>query len=163
MWTNVEPRQCWRMLETLSRPRERTTTGASSQRVNTCRTSRRGSPAYPREPCKPCPLSSQLEQLRALRRTTPREVSSPRYLPELPTSMGGRYTPTRGGRRTTARHCSYFSRNPLPELVKISIPTISLNTPSVFLSSDAGKCSGENLEGYPPPTKPERGNVCGNV
>ena len=93
--------------KTLSRPRECPTTGASSQRVNTCRTSRRGSPASPREPC---PLSSQLEQLRALRRTTP-ERSAPRDTsPELPTNRRGG-TPTRKPRGTTSRHSSYFSRN----------------------------------------------------
>ena len=31
-------------------------------------------------------------------------------------------------------------------------------SPSRFLSSDGVKCSGKNLEGYRPPTKPERGD-----
>ena len=136
--------------KTLSRTRERTTTRPSSQRVNTCRTSRRGSPASPREPCKSCPLSSQPEQLRALRRTTP-ERSAPRDTCPSSRPTGGEVPPTRGGRGTPARHCSYFSRNPLPELVKISIPTISLNTRRSFLSSDAGKCSGAYMQGYPAP------------
>lgn len=96
--------------KTLSRPRECPTTGASSQRVNTCRTSRRGSPASPREPCKPCPLSSQLEQLRALRRTTP-ERSALRDTCPSSDQQGGEVPPTRRPSGTPARHCSYFSRN----------------------------------------------------